>query len=818
MLDIVLVLLALAVLLLLVSLIEPLAERFQLPGTLLLALLGMAIGLLVFVWGEMPTGGPIADVVNGLQQIGLSAQAFLYLFLPPLLFTGALGVDLRLLRDEVAAVLLLAVVAVVVCAAVVGLFLTPLSTVGLIACLLLGAVVASTDPAAVIGVFRDIGAPRRLSTLVSGESLFNDAAAIVLFTIFAGMLTAGGSMEPVPALLRFLESFAGGLLLGLGFGKATTLTFGYLRTRTTAAVTVSVAVAYLAFVVGEVYFQVSGVVAVVTAAMVIGVEGPTRLVPAVWESLRKAWEQLEFWANSLIFVLASMLAVRVLPSVTWAEMGLLAALIVATLVARALVLWLLLPALSRAGLARPVGGPFKVVILWGGLRGAVTLVLALSLAGNAAVPADIRHFVAVLATGFVLFTLLVQAPTLKPVMRLLGLHRLPPIEQMLRDRVLRLSQDAVRREVAATAEAYGFKTTLADRLLPASEGVAAPADGVLPLEVGLLALVAYEKELYLRHFREQTLSRRLVAQLATASDRLQDAVHDEGLAGYDRATQRVLRFSGQQSRALWLQRNLHWNRPLASALADRFESLIISQLVVSQLLDYAKTELKDVMGEGVAAELEVLLARRLAQIEVALFAVETRYPSYAEALRAQYLGRVALRLQDRSYEERLNQALISREVYADLQRDLKARWAQVNRRPSLDLGLDLADMIAQVPLFRDLPRERLRPIAAELRPGLAVPGERIIQKGTRGTRMFFLVSGEVAVVLPQGGEIELGPGSFFGEMALLSNAPRNADVVARGFCHLLVLEARDFRRVVRADAELGAKIAAVAAERQANRA
>src|SRR5690606_24631941 len=135
--------------------------------------------------------------------------------------------------------------------------------------------------------------------------------------------------------------------------------------------------------------------------------GPTRLVPAVWDSLRKAWEQLEFWANSLIFVLASMLAVRVLPGATWHEIGLLAVLVAAALVARALVLWVLLPLLTRLRLAQPVGGPFKVVILWGGLRGAVTLVLALSLAGNETVPVEIREFVAGLATAFVLFTLLV---------------------------------------------------------------------------------------------------------------------------------------------------------------------------------------------------------------------------------------------------------------------------------------------------------------------------------------------------------------------------------------------------------------------------
>ncbi|HKY94081.1 MAG TPA: cyclic nucleotide-binding domain-containing protein, partial [Kiloniellales bacterium] len=196
----------------------------------------------------------------------------------------------------------------------------------------------------------------------------------------------------------------------------------------------------------------------------------------------------------------------------------------------------------------------------------------------------------------------------------------------------------------------------------------------------------------------------------------------------------------------------------------------------------------------------------------ALAAVETRYPSYTEALRRQYLARVALRLEDTAYGEHLEEALISREVYADLQRDLKERFDKVNRRPPLDLGLDLAHLIAQVPLFQDLPPARQAELASMLRPDLAIPGERIITRGTRGTRMYFLVSGEVSVQL-RAGDIVLGPGDFFGEMALLSNEPRNADITAAGFCHMLVLEARDFQRVIRSDPEIRAKIEQVAADR-----
>ncbi len=530
MLDIVLVLLAVAVLLLLVSLLQPLAERLALPSTMLLATLGMAIGLVVFVWGSTPGIGITEDMVGGLTQIGLSADAFLFIFLPPLLFTAGLGVDLRLLKDDIAAVLLLAVVAVVFCAAFVGLALAPFTDIGLVACLLLGAVVASTDPAAVIGVFRDIGAPRRLTTLISGESLFNDAAAIVLFAIFLELATSGGDLGPLDALQTFAVSFLGGFALGYLCGRVAGLLFDRLRDAPTAATSVSVAIAYLAFILGEEYIEVSGVVAVVTAALVVGTEGPTRMTPTAWEALRNSWDQLEFWANSLVFVLASMMTVRLLPEATWEEMALLGALVVAALSARAVVLFLLLPLMARCRLTPSVSRSFNAVILWGGLRGAVTLVLALSISGNQALPEHVREFIAILATSYVLFTLFVQATTLHWLLRLLGLDRLPPLERMLRNRVMALSREAVRRQVEETANLYGFSRELAEAVLPPGPDANDDSPGNLPLDVGLLTLVAYEKELYLQHFREQTLSRRLVAQLATGADRLQDAVREDGLA------------------------------------------------------------------------------------------------------------------------------------------------------------------------------------------------------------------------------------------------------------------------------------------------
>ena len=166
----------------LVSLLLPLAQRFSIPYAVLLAVVGIAIGGITNLPPAYLPGGIIGDLLAWLRDFGLSAESLLYVFLPALLFEAALNVDVRQLSDEVAPVLLLAVIGVIVSTLVVGFALWPIAPVGILACIVLGAIIATTDPVAVVAIFHDIGAPRRLSTLVQGESLFNDAAAIAIPT------------------------------------------------------------------------------------------------------------------------------------------------------------------------------------------------------------------------------------------------------------------------------------------------------------------------------------------------------------------------------------------------------------------------------------------------------------------------------------------------------------------------------------------------------------------------------------------------------------------------------------------------------------
>src|SRR5262250_1046918 len=245
----------------LVSILLPLAERFSIPYAVLLALVGIAIGGAANLPFAIQPGGILADIIGWLRDFGLTAESLLYVFLPALLFEAALNVDVRQLSDEMATVLLLAVIGVIVCTFVVGFALWPISSVGFLACIILGAIIATTDPVAVVAVFRDIGAPRRLSTLVQGESLFNDAAAIAIYSLAVAMLAGDRPASPLDGVITFVRQFGGGLAAGYVAGWAVTLFIPILRASRLAEATLTIAFAYVIFVICDHYLHVSGVVA-----------------------------------------------------------------------------------------------------------------------------------------------------------------------------------------------------------------------------------------------------------------------------------------------------------------------------------------------------------------------------------------------------------------------------------------------------------------------------------------------------------------------------------------------------------------------------
>lgn len=793
----------LACLFVLIATLPPVAARLRLPGSVLLALLGCGLGLALVPGAASLDVAMPEGVLAGLRSLKLAPEAFLAIFLPVLLFEASLGVDVRGLRDDIGPVLVLAVLAVVVTTAVAGLAVHLASDAALVACLLLGAVIATTDPVAVIQVFKEVGAPRRLSGLVEGESLLNDAAAIALYGLFMGALLGGAGASVGAALGGFAWDFLGGTVLGAATGRLGCLVLGRLDGTGPAEVTFSLALAYLTYALGDHFLGVSGVVAVVAAGLAFGQGGRNRVGAAAWQRLAAVWQQLSFWAASLIFVLAAMFVPALLGRASWRDLGLLAVLVIAATAARALILYAVLPLITRLTGTDPVQMPYRHVMLWGGLRGAVTLALALAAGETAGLSPDVRHLVTVLAAGYVLFTLFVQATTLRPLLRALGLDRLPPMEALVRGRALVLARYEVELERQRQAQALDVALPpVPPPAPPPDEAITAQAAGQgAQINAALVTLTQRELELAREAQARQVGSRRVIARLIQDASALLDAVRLRGAVAWRYRARSQLRFDRWTRLCARLHRLTGLGRPLAAALADRFEAMMLRRALLEELRGFAQARLAGLFDPPIAEAVLQLVDERREEVERALAALRLQYPEYGRLLATRLVDRAAQRREAEAYARMLDEGLLPPRVHQELEADLQRRRATTERLPPLDLALDVGRMLARVPLLAgldDASREELR---AMLTTRLALPEERIIRRGEAGEAMYFIASGAVEVVLP-GHRPRLGSGDFFGEIALVRRSPRVADVVALGFCELLELNATSFDRFLARHPEL----------------
>jgi len=818
--DTAFVLLVIAALLVVVGFCQPLAAYLKLPPPVVLGVVGVALGGFPAVFSELgwsARSDPFADI---FVELPVSSATFIYVFLPLLVFEAGIVTDVRRTLQDAAPILLLAIVATLITTAVIGLALWPLAGVSLVVCLLLGAVVATTDPAAVIAIFRDVGAPARLTRLVEGEALLNDAAAISLFAVLLGMIVSAREPDIGSGLSEFFLSFIGCGVLGLLAGRALLWVIPLVRDDRLAEATLTLALAYGVFIAAERLFHVSGVVAVLGSGLAVSALGRSRIAPYNWSFLTDLWDQIAFWARSLVFILASILVPRLLGDVGFHDLLLVAVLVAAAFVARILVLFVLVPPLEFFKLTQPISSAYKLAITWGGLRGALTLVLALAATENAALNPEVKRFIAVLATGLVLFTLFVNGTTLRLVIDLLGLVRLSPRNQVLRDQVLALSYAEVCDSVRDMARDHTLAESAIEEVVKPYQAWieaanARDADERLTerdrLAIALVALANQERVLVLETRTDRIASAATVQVLLRNADALVEGARAEGRVGYRRAVEAALSFPIAFRLGYFLYRFFGIVRFLADRLADRVELLLVMRLLVDRLRGFNSRRLVPMFGERITELTSEIIARRREAAGDALDALRRQYPDYVAALEIRFLRQSALRQETERYQALFEEGLIPQELYDDLKRGVAGASA-IEPRPRFDIGLDTHRLIERLDILSGLDERQLGRVAMLLRPRFTVPNERIIRKGDRGDAVFFIASGAVEVTLPAG-PVRLGSGEFFGEMALLSGQPRHADVTALTYCRLLVLRKADFEHFVTANPEAKEAINRIAASR-----
>ena len=239
--------------------------------------------------------------------------------------------------------------------------------------------------------------------------------------------------------------------------------------------------------------------------------------------------------------------------------------------------------------------------------------------------------------------------------------------------------------------------------------------------------------------------------------------------------------------------------------------------MLTEICRFNAKRMAALIDEDARDNLQGLLDKRAQLVRAELEALELQYPQYAKLLRTASLSRVGLRWEAARYGRLFRDGVVGDKLHRALTDQAERMIRESRKRLHLDTGLDPEMLITAQPLFRDLDAKDRRWLRRRLRSRLVAPGETVVRKGERGSEMFFIASGALEVqVTPD--PVKLGTGDFFGELALLGPARRrNADVVALGFCRLLVLRRRDVKKLVARNQEVAAKIKDAAAARARTR-
>lgn len=367
----------------------------------------------------------------------LSPELIFFIFLPILVFESAYNMEAREVLKNILPITILAVPGLILSTVICGAALIwgGGAKFGLTwpSALLFGALISATDPVAVVAIFKNLGAPKRLGVLVEGESLFNDGTAIVLFNIL--LVFVLGTNAEVSILesvgmgtLDFAIVVLGGIFIGLSMAFVAWFLIGKIVDNSDIEISLTLVLAYLSFIVAEHLFHVSGVMAIVVAGLVSASYGKTKLSPSVAGFMHKLWEYLAFVMNALIFFIVGLvIAMNIKLAFAISILPLLGVTIIALMAARALAVYGSLP-LTKFFIDK-VELPFQTVIFWGGLRGAIGLALALTVATTDGIPEIVQQTILTLAAGVVLFTLLVNALTIEPIIKWLGIARPTLVDQ-----------------------------------------------------------------------------------------------------------------------------------------------------------------------------------------------------------------------------------------------------------------------------------------------------------------------------------------------------------------------------------------------------
>jgi CPA1 family monovalent cation:H+ antiporter len=384
------------------STIAVLTKYLRIPYTVALVLGGLLLSLLHLSF--------LSPLQPNQRPNWLTPDVILILFLPALVFEGSVKIDVRDLLRDAAPLLVLANIGVLLATLVTGYLVHWVIGLPILVALLFGAIISATDPISVLAIFKGLRMDKRLSIIIECESVLNDGTAVVLFQILLAAVVAGG-LSPAKGIAHFLWAVVGGAVLGS--------VLGYAASKITQTIddpqveiTLTTIAAYGSYLLAN-HLYLSGVIATAAAGLMVGNFGAKKgMSTRTRTALESFWEYIAFVMNSLVFLLIGLeVHINALAN-AWRP---ILFAIAAVMIGRSLSVYFLVPVNNL--FAEKIPFRWQHVIVWGGLRGALALALALSLDNTF----PYRDRILDLTFGVVVFSILAQGLTMKPLLRVLGL-------------------------------------------------------------------------------------------------------------------------------------------------------------------------------------------------------------------------------------------------------------------------------------------------------------------------------------------------------------------------------------------------------------
>ena len=437
--------LALFVLLVIASGVFFVSKRIRLPYTVVLVLVGLLLVPLV----RLPYLEPIFGFLDNLV---LTPELLFYIFLPILIFESAFNMNVRRIVENTWSIASLSVAGLLISASIIGTtlyFLFPLFGlhIPLTITLLFGAIISSTDPVAVLALFKEFGAPKRLTMIFEGESLFNDGTAVAVFMVLLAVAESGfhGASTVVEGVTKFLVMVFAGILLGVIMAVLFSRALRLTRSNEFVSLTMLIISAHLVFILSELInerglfgldIHVSSIIATTVSSLFLGNYARHSLSPRSDDYLAKSIEHLAFLANSLVFLLAGILFASTKVDLAQLWLPILATIFVVA-AARAISVFAVLLPINKLKLEAPVPRSWIQLLAWGSLRGALAIIVVL-LIPEEFVPAGWTYqytpqqLLLALTIGCILATLFIKALTIGPLIRKLKVNQLGPLESARR--------------------------------------------------------------------------------------------------------------------------------------------------------------------------------------------------------------------------------------------------------------------------------------------------------------------------------------------------------------------------------------------------